>query len=90
MESMPLCRTTLKVTLGGPSSSKRQEIPPWYRALKLSHTESFGQDSDLVKEARREFFSKLSYNFTTEGTCDLSEVFKQMAMSADLLGTSIH
>ena len=46
--------------------------------------------TDFVKEARREFFSKHSYNFTTEGTHDFSEIFKQMAMSAELLGTSIH
>ena len=25
-----------------------------------------------------------------EGTCDISEVFRQMAKSAELLGTSIH
>ena len=76
-------------TSGRTPSSKRQDIPPWYRALKLSCTKAFGQDSDLVKEARREFFSKHSYNFTTEGTCDLSQIFKQMATSADILGTSI-
>ena len=45
---------------------------------------------DLVKEARREFFSKHSYNFITEGTHDLSEIFKQMATSVKLLGTSIY
>ena len=50
----------------------------------------FGQDSDLVKEARREFFSKHSYNFIMEGTHGLSEIFKQMATSAKLLCTSIH
>ena len=52
--------------LGGLPSSKWQEIPPWDRALKLSHAEAFGQDSDLVKDARREFFLKHSYNFITE------------------------
>ena len=89
VESTPLGRTTLKVTPGGLPSSKRQEIPPWYRALKLSHAKAFGWDSDFVKEAQREF-SKHSYNFTTDGTHDLSEIFKQMTMSAGLLGTSIH
>ena len=87
VESTPLVRTTSKVTLGEPPSSKWQEIPPWYRALKLRHAKAFGQDCDLVKE---EFFSKHSYNFNTDGTCNLSEVFKQMATSTDLLGTSIH
>ena len=90
VESMPLGGTTSKATPGGPPSSKWQEIPPLDRALKPSHAEVFGWDSDLVNEARREFFSKNSYNFTTEGTCDLSEIFKQMATSAKLLGTSIY
>ena len=90
VESMPLGRTTLKVTPGGPPSSKWQEIPPWKTALKLSCAEAFGRDSDLVKEARREFFSKHSYNFIAEGTHNLSEIFRQMATSAELLGTSIY
>ena len=52
--------------------------------------EVFSQDSDLVKEARKEYFLKHSYNFIAEGTCDLSEVFKWMATSTELLGTSIY
>ena len=52
--------------------------------------EAFSQDSELVKEARKEFFSKHSYNFITEDTCNLSEVFRQMATSTKLLGTSIY
>ena len=87
---MPLGGTTLNATPGGPHSSKWQEIPPWDKALKPSHAEAFGQDSALVKEARREFFSKHSYNFITDGTHDLSEIFKKMATSAKLLGTSIY
>ena len=90
VEGTPLGGTTLKVTLGGPPSSKWQEIPPWDKALKPSHAEAFGQDSDLVKEARREFFSKHAYNFITEGTCDLSEIFNQMGTNTEFLGTSIY
>ena len=90
MESTPLGGTTSKTTLEGPPSSKQQEILPWNKALKPSHAEAFGQDSDLVREARKEFFSKHSYNFITEGTHDLSEIFRQMATSTDLLGTSIY
>ena len=43
-----------------------------------------------MKEARKEYFSKHSYNLTMEGTHNLLEVFKQMAESTKLLGTSIH
>ena len=90
VESMPPGGTTPKTTLGGTPSSKRQEVPPWFRALKPSHTKAFSQDSDLVREARMEFFLKHFYNFATNGTHNLSEIFKQMAVSTDLLGTSIH
>ena len=61
----------LKTTLEGPPSSNQWEIPPWNKALKPSHVEAFGWDSDLVKEAWKEFFLKHSYNFVMEGTCDL-------------------
>ena len=43
-----------------------------------------------MKEARKEYFSKHSYNFIAEGTCNLSEIFRQMAKSAELLGSSIY
>ena len=43
-----------------------------------------------MKKARKEYFSKHSYNFPMEGTHDLLEVFRQMAKSAELLGTSIY
>ena len=90
MESTPLGRATPKVNPGGPPSSKRWEVPSWFRTLKPNHAEAFNQDSDLVRETRREFFLKHSYNFVTNGTHNLSEVFRQMATSANLLGTSIH
>ena len=38
----------------------------------------------------KEYFLRHSCNFTVEGTCNLSEVFKQMAKSTNLLGTAIH
>ena len=44
----------------------------------------------MVREARKEFFSKKSYNITTDGTCNHSGMFRQLAVSANLLGTSIH
>ena len=58
--------------------------------LKQSCSEVFSQDTDLVKEARKEYFKRHSYNFTAGGTHNLSEVFRWMAKSADLLGTAIH
>ena len=90
MESTPLGRTTSKATPGGPSISKWQETLPWNRALKPSHAEAFSWDSDLVKETKKAFFSKHSYNFVNDGTHNLCEIFWQMATNAKLLGTSIH
>ena len=87
---MPLGRMTPKATAGGSPSSKRQQVPPWFRTLKPSHAKVFSWDSDLVREARREFLLKHSYNFTTDSTCNLSKISQQMATSASLLGTSIH
>ena len=43
-----------------------------------------------MKEARKEYFLKHSYNFTMEDTHNLLEVFRQMAKSTKLLGTSIY
>ena len=90
VDSMPLGRTTSRTTSEGTPSSKQQEILPWNRALKPSHMEAFSWDSNLVKEARKEFFSRHSYNFILEGTHDLLEVFRQMATSTELLGTSTY
>ena len=59
VESMPLGGTTSNATLERPPSSKWQEIPPWNKALKPGHMEVFSQDSDLVKEARKDFFSSI-------------------------------
>ena len=41
-------------------------------------------------EARLHFFSKHSYNFTDDGSCDLSGIFKKLAVSGSLLGTDIY
>ena len=43
-----------------------------------------------MKEARKEYFKRYSYNFTAEGTCNLSEIFRWMAKSTNLLGTTIY
>ena len=43
-----------------------------------------------MKEARKEYFKRHSPNFTTDGTCDLSEVFRHMAKSTKLLGSAIY
>ena len=43
-----------------------------------------------MRETWEEYFKRHSPNFTTEGTCDLSEVFRHMAKTAKLLGLAIY
>ena len=43
-----------------------------------------------MKEARLCFFSNHSHNFVEDGTRDLSDVFKELAESASLLGEAIY
>ena len=74
----------------GPSSPKRQEAPAWFTSLKPSHVEAFLWDSSIMKEARLCFFSNHSYIFVDDGTRDLSDVFKELAESAVLLGEAIN
>ena len=76
--------------LGGPPSPKKWETPPWFKSLKPSHAEAFLRDSSIVVEARLHFFSKHSYNFTEDSSCDLSRIFKKLAVSTSLLGTTIY
>ena len=83
-------RTTPKATLGGSPSPKRQEIPHWFKTLKPSHAEAFSQDCAMVKEARKEFFLKHTYDFTSDGTHNLFGTFRHLAESAGLIGTSIY
>ena len=90
VDDMPLGRTTSKATSEGPPSSKQQEIPPWYKVLTQSHSEAFSQDTSLVRETRKEYFKRHSANFTEEGMCDLSEVFRHMTKTAELLGLAIY
>ena len=90
VESMPMGGSTPKATLGGPPQPQEVRDPPWFKTLKPSHAEAFSRDSVMVREARREFFLKHSYDFTTDGTCNLSGTFGWLAVSANLLGTSIH
>ena len=44
----------------------------------------------MVSEARREYFSKHSLDFTLEDTYNLSGMFRCLAIKAGLLGTSIY
>ena len=87
--SMSIDGTAPKAMQEGPSSPKRQEAPAWFTSLKPSCAEAFLWDSSIIKEARLCFFSNHSYDFVHDGTHDLSDVFKELAKSASLLGEAI-
>ena len=90
MGNIPIDRATPVAMLEGTPSPKKWETPPWFKSLKPSHAEAFLRDSNIVVEARLHFFSKHSYNFIEDGNCNLSGIFKKLAVSAGLLGTDIH
>ena len=79
-----------KASQEGPSSSKRRETPIWFASLKPSHAEAFSHDSDLIKEARLHFFSTNPCDWVNDGTNDLSDIFRELAEGASLLGEAIH
>ena len=70
----------------GPSSSKRREASNWYASMKPSHTDAFSCDSDLVKEARSHYFATHPWDWIHGNDNDLSNIFKELAKGADLLG----
>ena len=88
--STSIDETTSRVMQEGPSSPKKHKTPNWFTMMKPRHAEAFLQDSSIVKDARTCFFSKHSYNFINDGTCNLSNVFKGLAKSASLLGEAIY
>ena len=90
VDIMPFGRTTSKATPEGPPSSKWQEMPPLHKVLTQSHSEAFSWDTSLVREIREEYFKRHSPNFTTENTCDLSDVVWHMTKNAKLFGLAIY
>ena len=74
----------------GLSRSKRRETADWFAPLKPSHADTFSHDSNLVKEARSCYFATHPWDWTYGNTDDLSDIFKELAEGADLLGKSIH
>ena len=82
--------TTSRAMQEGPSSPKKHEAPVWFTTLKPSCTEAFLLDSSIVQDARACFFSKHSYSFVNDGTCDLSDVVKGLVKSTGLLGEAIY
>ena len=82
--------TSSKASQEGPPSSKRRETPIWFASLKPSHVEAFSHDSNLMKEARLHFLSTHPCDWVIDGTNDLSNILRELAEGASLLGEAIH
>ena len=83
-------KTSSKASQEGPSSSKRRETPNWFASLKPSCVEAFSHDSNPMKEARLHFFATHPCDWVHNSTNDLSDIFRELAEGASLLGESIH
>ena len=61
----------------------------WQTSMKSSHSDTFWQDSDLVKEARACYFNTHPWDWTQRNTNDLSDIFRGLTQSAGLLDKCI-
>ena len=88
---MSIDETSPTASQEGLSSSKRRETANWFASLKPSQADAFSHDSNLMKEARSHYFATHPWNWNDGGNMDdLSNIFRELAKSADLLGKSIH
>ena len=71
------------------SNPKKGKTANWLTCMKSNPADAFSQDSDSVKEARACYFATHSWDWTHGNTEDLSDIFKELAQEAGLLGESI-
>ena len=57
--------------------------------MKSDHVDAFSRDSNSVREARACYFTTHSWDWACGNTEDLSDIFKELAQEAGLLGESI-
>ena len=68
---------------------KKGKTVNWLTSMKSVRADAFSWDSDSVKEARVCYFTTHSWDWTLSNTADLSDIFKELAQEAGLLGESI-
>ena len=82
--------TGLHTLQEGLSSSKRGKTTDWSSSLQPSHADVFSQDSSPMREARECYFATHPWDWAHSNTDDLSDIFRELAQGAGLLGESIH
>ena len=70
--------------------SKWKEELPLYKVLTRNHHEAFSRDSKLEWKAREEYYQENHPCFNNKNSCDMTDVFQNMAESIGLLSSEIH
>ena len=71
------------------SNHKKGKTADWLTCMKSDRMDAFSRDSNSVKEARAHYFTTHSWDWAHGNTEDLSNIFKELAQEAGLLGESI-
>ena len=87
---MSIDKTSPTASQEGLLSSKRRETANWFASLKPSHMDAFSHDSDPIREARSCYFTTHLWDWVHGNTDNLSDIFKELAKGANLLGKSIY
>ena len=74
----------------GPSNLKRGKTTGWSSSLQPSLADAFCQDSSPVKEAREHYCTTHPWDWARSNMDDISDIFRELAQSAGLLGKFIH
>ena len=69
---------------------KEERTSDWFTSLKPIHADAISCDSNSVKEARSHYFATHPWNWIHDNTDDLSNIFRELAEGAGLLGKSIY
>ena len=83
-------KTFSKASQEGLSSSKRRETPDWVASLKPAHADAFSHDSDPHERSQITLLCHPPYDWVHGSINDLSDIFKELARGAGLLGKSIY
>ena len=71
------------------SKPKKGRAADWLTCMESDCADTFSRDSNSIKEARARYFITHSWNWDHGNTEDLSDIFKEPAQEAGLLGESI-
>ena len=68
---------------------KKGKTANWLTCMKSDCADTFSRDSNSIKVARAHYFTTHYWDWAHGNTEDLSNIFKELAQEAGLLGESI-